>query len=60
MVVKEPTPKKADGIGDRLITARELEVHRDHCLEEVINRIRNLRRSLPPSFTFDRDEANER
>jgi antitoxin MazE len=43
-----------------LIGPREFGVGRDHRREEAMDRIRKLRRPLPPAFKFDRDEANER
>ena len=59
-VVKELDLKEGDEIEIRVISPREFGVGRDRRREEAIERIRNLRRPLPPGFTFDRDEANER
>ena len=38
----------------------ELEVVRKPSREELIERLRAYRGSLPPDFKFDRDEANAR
>ncbi len=37
-----------------------LEVERDLSRERAIERLRAMRRPLPPGFKFDRDEANAR
>ena len=38
----------------------DIEVAGDRTREEVLARLRALRRPLPPGFRFSRDEANER
>jgi antitoxin MazE len=52
--------KEGDDIEIRIAGAREFEVRRDRNREKAMERLRKLRRPLPPGFTFDREEANER
>jgi antitoxin MazE len=52
--------KHGDQIEVRIAGAREFEVSRDRSREEAIERLRRLRRPLPPGFTFDRIAAHER
>jgi len=52
--------KDGDQIEIRIAGPREFEVSRDRSKERALARLRRLRRPLPPGFTFDRDEANER
>jgi antitoxin MazE len=52
--------KEGDQIEVRIAGAREFEVDHDRSRERAIARLRKLRRTLPPGFTFDRAEANER
>ena len=52
--------KEGDRIEIRIAGRREFEIARDHGTEQAIERIRRLRRPLPPGFKFDRLEANER
>ena len=51
---------EGDRIEIRIAGAREFEVARDRSAEEALDRIRRLRRPLPPGFKFDRLEAHER
>jgi len=37
-----------------------LEIERDSSRERAIERLRAMRRPLPPGFKFDREEANAR
>jgi len=52
--------KEGDEITIHVAGKREFEVSRDRRREEAIERIRKLRRPLPPGFKFDREEANAR
>lgn len=38
----------------------ELEVERQASIDELFERVRNMRRKLPADFKFDREEANRR
>ncbi|MCC7272680.1 MAG: AbrB/MazE/SpoVT family DNA-binding domain-containing protein [Alphaproteobacteria bacterium] len=59
-VVEALELKDGDEIEVRVAGARAFEVRRDQRREEALERLRALRRPLPPGFVFDRDEANER
>lgn len=59
-VVEALDLKEGDRIEIRVAGARAFEVARDHSREEALERIRRMRRPLPPGFKFERDEANER
>ncbi len=48
--------KEGDEVEVRLSGDRDMVLNRDPAL----NRLRALRRPLPPGFRFDREEANER
>jgi antitoxin MazE len=52
--------KEGDQVEIRIAGDREFEVSRDRSKEKALARLRQLRRPLPPGFTFSRDEANER
>ena len=52
--------KEGDQIEIRIVGEREFQVKRDCKKENALARLRQLRRPLPPGFTFSRDEANER
>ncbi len=52
--------KEGDQIEIRIAGRREFEIGRDRSAEKAIEKIRRLRRPLPPGFKFDRLEANER
>ena len=49
-----------DEIEIRVVGERMFEIGRDRRRGDALNRIRALRRPLPPGFFFDRDEANAR
>ncbi len=51
--------KEGDQIEVRIAGPREFEISRDRSREVAIERLRQLRRPLPPGFTFDRVAANE-
>ena len=59
-VVEALDLKAGDQIEIRVAGRREFEIARDRRLEKAIEKIRKLRRPLPPGFKFDRLEANER
>jgi antitoxin MazE len=59
-VVEALDLKEGDQIEIRVAGGREFEVRRDRSTEKAIERIRQLRRRLPPDFKFDRAEANDR
>jgi antitoxin MazE len=52
--------REGDQIEIRIAGKRKFEIARDRSAEKAIERIRRLRRPLPPGFKFDRLEANER
>jgi antitoxin MazE len=52
--------EEGDRIEIRVAGRREFEIARDRSAEKALERIRRLRRPLPPGFKFDRLEANER
>jgi antitoxin MazE len=60
VVVEALELKEGDQIEVRIAGAREFEIDRDRSRETAIERLRRLRRRLPPGFTFDRVAANER
>ena len=51
---------EGDQIEIRIAGRREFEIARDRSAEKAMERIRGLRRPLPPGFKFDRLEAHER
>jgi len=59
-VVEALELKEGDQIEIRVAGDREFEVRRDRSRERALDRLRRLRRTLPPGFTFSREEANER
>ena len=59
-VVEALDLKEGDQIEIRIAGKREFEIARDRSVEKAIERIRRLRRPLPPDFKFDRLQANER
>lgn len=52
--------KEGDQIEIHAVGARRFEISRDQSRERAIERLRKLRRPLPPGFTFDREETNAR
>jgi antitoxin MazE len=52
--------QEGDQIEIRIAGKRKFEIARDRGSEKAMERIRRLRRPLPPGFKFDRLEANER
>ena len=59
-VVEALDLKEGDQIEVRIAGEREFEVSRDPTREKALDRLRQLRRPLPPGFRFSREEANER
>ena len=59
-VVEALDLKEGDQIEIRIAGERAFEVSRDQGIERALERLRRLRRPLPPGFTFSREEANER
>ncbi len=59
-VVEALDLKDGDQIEIRIAGDRVFEVSRDQSVQRALDRLRRLRRPLPPGFTFSRDEANER
>ena len=59
-VVETLALKEGDRIEIRILDKREFGLARDRSAEKAIERIRRLRRPLPPGFKFGRQEANER
>ena len=59
-VVEALELKEGDQIEIRIAGDRRFEVSLDRSKQKAMARLRRLRRPLPPGFTFDRREANER
>jgi antitoxin MazE len=59
-VVEALDLKEGDQIEVTIAGTRQFEIRRDRSREAAIERLRKLRRPLPPGFTFDRAAANER
>jgi antitoxin MazE len=59
-VVEALDLKPGDPIEISIAGERTLNVERDMSRERAIERLRALRRPLPPGFKFDREEANAR
>ncbi|MGA7156221.1 MAG: AbrB/MazE/SpoVT family DNA-binding domain-containing protein [Acidobacteriaceae bacterium] len=60
VVVETLKLKEGDQIEVRIAGEREFEIGRDRSRERALERLRTLRRPLPPGFTFDRTAAHER
>ena len=52
--------KAGDQIEVTIVGPRQFEIRRDRSREAAIERLRALRRPLPPDFTFDRNAASKR
>lgn len=59
-VVEALELKEGDQIEIRITDVRTFEVQRDRSRQDALDRLRKLRRPLPPGFVFDRDDANAR
>jgi antitoxin MazE len=52
--------KEGDEVEVRIADKRVFDIERDRSRERAMEKIRSLRRPLPPGWKFDRDEANSR
>lgn len=52
--------KEGDEIEIEIAGDRAFRVSRDRSCEQAVERLKALQWSLPPGFSFSRDEANER
>lgn len=52
--------KEGDEIEIEIAGARSFRVERDYTRALALEKLRSLRRPLPPGFRFSREEANER
>lgn len=59
-VVEALELKEGDQIEIRVTDVRTFEVQRDRSRQDALDKLRKLRRSLPPGFVFDRNDANAR
>jgi antitoxin MazE len=59
-VVEALKLKEGDEIEVRVAGKRTFDIARDRTLEQALERMRALRKPLPPGWKFDRDEANRR
>ncbi len=59
-VVEALDLKEGDEIAIQIAGERAFDVERDRSRERALERIRLLRKPLPPGWSFDRDEANAR
>lgn len=59
-VVEALELKEGDQIEIRIADVRTFEVQRDRSRQDALDKLRKLRRSLPPGFVFDRNDANAR
>lgn len=60
VVIEALRLKEGDDIEITVVGSRRFSVGRDRKREEALQRLRALKRPLPPGFKFDREEANER
>ena len=59
-VVEALDLKEGDDIEIQIAGERAFDVARDRSRERALERVRSLRKPLPPGWRFDRDEANAR
>jgi antitoxin MazE len=59
-VVEALKLKEGDEIEIHVAGERAFDVRRDRSRERALNRLRALRKPLPPGWTFDREDANAR
>lgn len=59
-VVEALSLKEGDEIEIRIAGERAFDIARDRSREEMLERLRALRKPLPPGWRFDRDEAAAR
>lgn len=60
IVVEALDLKEGDQIEIHIENSRRFQVSRDSSRNRALDRLRKLRKPLPPGFTFDRNAANER
>jgi antitoxin MazE len=59
-VVEALALKEGDEIEVHIAGERAFDIERDRSRERALERIRGFRKSLPPDWKFDCDEANAR
>lgn len=59
-IVEALALKEGDDIDIRIVGDRAFDLERNQDQMKALARIRSLRKPLPPGWSFDRDEANER
>lgn len=59
-VVEALDLKEGDEIEIDVVGRRAFDIDRDRTRERALERVRALRRPLPPGWRFHRDEANRR
>ena len=59
-VVESLGLKEGDEIAIHVAGERAFDIERDRSRERALERVRALRKPLPPGWKFDRDEANAR
>ncbi len=52
--------REGDDIEIRIAGQRTFDIQRDKERERALERIRAMRKPIPPGWKFDREEANER
>ena len=60
VIVEALELKEGDEVEVRVAGERTFDVARDRTLERALERLRALRKPLPPGWKFDREEANRR
>ena len=59
-IVEALALKEGDDIDIRIVGDRAFDLERNQDRVKALARIRSLRKPLPPGWSFDHDEANER
>jgi antitoxin MazE len=59
-VVKALQLKEGDEVEVHVVGDRAFGIERDRSRERALERIRALRKTLPPDWKFDREDANAR
>ena len=60
VIVEALNLKEGDEIDIRVAGRRAFDIELDRSRERALERIKSLRKPLPPGWKFDRDEANAR
>jgi antitoxin MazE len=60
VIVEALKLKEGDEVDIRVVGTRAFDVELDRSRERALERIKALRKPLPPDWKFDRDEANAR